>query len=39
MGYCLLPSGVISYNGLFFVPHNTRWPFGLTLSPTRPPPP
>lgn len=39
MGYCCLPSGVISYNGIGFVPPGTRWPFGLTLSPVRPPPP
>jgi len=39
MGYCALPSGEISYSGRGLVPIAMQWPFGLTLSPTRPPPP
>jgi len=37
MGYCALPSGVISYASQGLVPVEMQWPFGLNLVPDRPP--
>ncbi len=39
MGYCVLPSGEISYASQGLVLNEVQWPFGLELTEDRPEPP